>query len=201
MPLISLCGFSGAGKDTTASILINKYGYEKLSFASSLKDILSIIFGWNRNMLEGITNEDRIKRLEIDNWWVDNLGMDNISPREMMKRIGTELFRNNFHEDIWLKIVERKIQSGEKFVVTDCRFPNEIKMLQKYGNKLIFIDRNKPCWFDLYKAGVDCNQANELHESERLWIREDFDCIIDNNGTLTDLEEGIDIFISQYENK
>lgn len=30
MSIISLCGFSGAGKDTVAKILVDKYGYEKL---------------------------------------------------------------------------------------------------------------------------------------------------------------------------
>lgn len=57
MSIISLCGFSVAGKDTVAKILVDKYGYEKLSFAGAVKDVLSVLFGWDREMLEGLTEE------------------------------------------------------------------------------------------------------------------------------------------------
>jgi dephospho-CoA kinase len=55
MNIIGICGHIGSGKDTIADILIKEKGYIKLSFASSLKDAVALIFGWNRKMLEGST--------------------------------------------------------------------------------------------------------------------------------------------------
>ena len=52
--IISISGERGSGKDTIASILVDEYGFQKLAFADSVKDSLSVIFGWDRIMLEGI---------------------------------------------------------------------------------------------------------------------------------------------------
>ena len=51
--IIGLTGFIGSGKTTVAKILATEHGYRTDSFASSLKDSLSVIFGWPRDMLEG----------------------------------------------------------------------------------------------------------------------------------------------------
>lgn len=124
--------------------------------------------------------------------------MPDFTPKNMMKKIGKELFRDNFHQDIWLKVIERKLQDKKKFVITDCRFPNENKMLIKYNSKLVFIDRNRPFWFDNYKKEIDCEDTNKLHDSENLCIRENFDYIIDNNGTLEKFENEVDILINNH---
>ena len=42
--LIGICGFQGSGKDTFAQYLIDNYGFKILSFASTVKDVASIIF-------------------------------------------------------------------------------------------------------------------------------------------------------------
>jgi hypothetical protein len=65
MNIIGICGPIGSGKDTIADILIKERGYIKLSFASALKDAVSAIFGWDRNMLEGADSESRLWREQI----------------------------------------------------------------------------------------------------------------------------------------
>jgi hypothetical protein len=55
MSIIAICGFQGAGKDTLADILVNNYGFIRVSFAGAVKDVASAIFGWDREMLEGRT--------------------------------------------------------------------------------------------------------------------------------------------------
>ena len=52
MKIILLCGWAGAGKDATASILVNKYGYQRYAFADQLKDIASAIYGFPREMAD-----------------------------------------------------------------------------------------------------------------------------------------------------
>ena len=198
MVIISLCGFAGSGKDTIADILVEKYGFVKISFASALKDVISNIFGWDRKMLEGSTNEDRIKRDTVDEWWSVQLEMT-VTPRIMMQKIGTDLFRNQFNPNIWIKIVERQLSLYQNIIITDCRFPNEINMIKSRGGKLIHVDRNKPEWFDNYKNGSDLDL--DLHVSEILWIREEFSCTIENNGTIEELIPKIVLIINESNSK
>ena len=100
MTIIAICGFQGAGKDTLANILIEKYGFVKLSFAGSVKDVASCIFGWDREMLEGTTQESRKQREVIDEWWAKRLNIPHLTPRWVLQNFGTDLFRNHFHPEI-----------------------------------------------------------------------------------------------------
>jgi len=52
--IIGLVGFIGAGKGTVADILVEKHGFIKESFANSVKDAVSVIFGWDRTFLKAI---------------------------------------------------------------------------------------------------------------------------------------------------
>ncbi len=51
--LIGLVGLIGSGKDTVAERLVSHHGFVRDSFAKSLKDAVSNIFSWDREMLEG----------------------------------------------------------------------------------------------------------------------------------------------------
>lgn len=186
MVFLCICGFQGSGKDTFANYLVSNYNFVKFSFASATKDIISTLFGWNRELLEGDTIESREFREKVDPWWSDKLNIPNLTPRKTLQLIGTELFRTKFHSDIWVNCVEKKILSqiqlnpNSNIIISDCRFPNEIQMLKNLGFKLIHIKRNIPSWFDKYKLGFDCDEAMKLHESETSWIREKFDYEINN---------------------
>jgi hypothetical protein len=69
MRIVVLQGLIGSGKDSTARYLLQKYGGVKMSFASTLKDVVSVLFDWDRNLLEGDTEESREWRETIDEWW------------------------------------------------------------------------------------------------------------------------------------
>ena len=194
MSIIAICGFQGAGKDTLADILVNKFGYTRVSFAGAVKDVASAIFGWDREMLEGITKESREKREIIDDWWAKRLNIPHLTPRWVLQNFGTDLFRNHFHKDIWVACVEKKILSLDKVVITDCRFDNEIQLLRKFGGKIIHIYRNQlPDWFNDFKNGI-IEPPKNLHPSEWSWIKNDFDIEINNNSTIDDLEKKIYLF-------
>jgi hypothetical protein len=197
--IIGICGFQSSGKDTVGDLLVNKYCFKKLSFASIIKDILSIMFGWSRDKLEGSTKEDREWRETVDTWWANKLNMPQLSPRYVMRYFGTDLFRNHWHPDIWVKVVECQMSKYENIVITDCRFENEINMIKQYGGKLIHIYRELPHWFNDYKTGKDSIESSQLHPSEISWIRHPFDYEIHNNSTLMDLSNKIsDIMFRCY---
>lgn len=202
MHLIAICGFQSSGKDTFANYLVNNYGYKKFSFASATKDVLAVIFGWERTLLEGDTIESRTFRETIDPWWASKLSIPDLTPRKMLQMIGTDLFRKHFNDNIWINIVEKKIiqltnsDLTSRIIVSDCRFPNEIEMLKRLGAKLIHIQRNLPDWFEKYRGGEECEQSSKLHISEKAWIREEFNFVLINNkSTITDFESQIDEFV------
>lgn len=190
--LIVITGFCGAGKDTMAQILVDEFGYIKLSFASVLKDIVAILFDWNREMLEGLTEEHRKQREQIDIWWSNRLNIENLTPRLMLQIIGTQVFRNNFHNDIWIAILERRLLKYKKVVITDCRFQNEYEMLKKYNAKFVVIQRNdNPEWFNDLQNNKIQKPPIDIHESNWQWIKFGIKNIIFNIGDKEQLKNKI----------
>lgn len=194
--IIGICGFIGSGKDTAADFLVNFHGFRRDSFAGTLKDAVAAVFGWDRELLEGRTKEARIWREQIDPWWAERLNMPNLTPRLVLQLWGTEVCRKSFHDDIWIASVENKLRnSRDSIVISDCRFPNEIKSIKNAGGKVIWVQRGiTPHWYSIAEVAnrgdAKAQQwlKNEgIHASETAWAGTNFDAIIDNNGSLDDL--------------
>jgi hypothetical protein len=178
--MIIVCsGFSGSGKDQVAKRLIDEHNFIKISFATILKDILSILFSWERDMIEGTTNESRDWRETIDEWWSDKLNIPNFTPRWAMQNIGTDLFRKHFNPNIWIFALEKKLENfkDKNIVITDCRFENEYNFLKNitYDEiKFFYIERcEPPSWF--YNKVI----PSDLHISEYEWVK----CLLSNEYT------------------
>lgn len=194
--IIGICGFIGSGKDTAADFLVNFHGFRRDSFAGTLKDAVAAVFDWDRELLEGRTKEARAWREQVDPWWAQRLNMPNLTPRLVLQLWGTEVCRRSFHDDIWIASVENKLRnSKDSIVISDCRFPNEIKSIKAAGGKVIWVQRGiTPHWYDV---AIQANRGVEsakrfleqegIHASETAWAGTHFDAIIDNNGTLDDL--------------
>lgn len=199
--IIGVCGLIGSGKDTVADYLVEKREFKRLSFATALKDACSAIFGWDREMLEGKTNSTRMEREIVDDWWADRLGIPYFSPRYALQYVGTEVFRQHMHEDIWVHAMEKQFAKYDRIVISDVRFPNEIDMLRRNGASMWSIRRSPtPEWVEPIKkilleypldiARKEINTAYPgVHESEWAWAITQFDLDINNNRTLDDLFE------------
>ena len=204
--IIGLVGLIGSGKNSAAEYLIAAYNFKQESFASSLKDTLSCIFRWDRSKLEGISELDRTWRDQIDIWWAQRLNIPDLTPRKMLQQIGTDLFRNHFHNDIWVASLENKLQKySENIVITDCRFPNEIEAIRKLGGIIVRVKRGiEPEWFNdalylnqnpdtKYRDFLqDRLDRNNIHSSEIAWIGTEFDYILENDKSLVDLYLQVD---------
>ena len=194
--IIGICGFIGSGKDTVADYLVNFHEFRRESFASTLKDAVASVFGWDRTLLEGRTKEAREWREQVDPWWAAKLDMPTLTPRWVLQYWGTEVCRKAFHDDIWIASLENKLRnSRDNIVISDCRFPNEIESLKRAGGNIIWVQRGTlPDW---YSDAVSANQGNnvglnamkmrKIHASEWAWLGSDFDVVVDNNGSIDDL--------------
>jgi hypothetical protein len=203
---VGILGFIGSGKGTVGDIL-SDVGFEKISFASHLKDVTSVMFGWDRNLLEGDTDESREFREEVDPFWSDKLERK-FTPRLALQLMGTEVGRNVFGENIWIHSLENKIKDVSKhYVVTDVRFQNEIDWIRKQKGILIEIRRGKlPLWYNVAdKANNGCQHSIsvmkdiEIHESEWKWInKQNVDHVVRNDGTLEDLRESMILCLKMF---
>jgi hypothetical protein len=194
--IIGICGFIGSGKDTVADFLVNFHEFRRESFASTLKDSVAAVFGWDRTLLEGRTAEAREWREQVDPWWAERLDMPTLTPRWVLQYWGTEVARKSFHDDIWIASLENKLRnSKDNIVISDCRFPNEIEAIKKANGVIVWVQRGAlPEWYD---DAVSANQGNniginamklrKIHASEWAWLGSEFDHVIDNNGTIDDL--------------
>lgn len=187
--IIGLCGAQGAGKDTVGGILESKHGFVKLAFASAIKDILSALFSWPRDMLEGLTKESREWRETPNEYWSNKLAIPDFSPRRAMQIVGTDLFRNHLNQDIWINIIENKIMTlresdpNVNIVITDCRFANEFDMIRKFPEARII------------KIVKDTHvEIGATHSSENDWTNVDCE-ILQNNGSIESLGLNLDAMI------
>jgi len=199
--IIGVCGFIGSGKDTVADYLTNFHEFRRESFANSLKDAVAQVFGWDRTMLEGRTKQAREWREQVDPWWAERLNMPHLTPRWILQYWGTEVCRRAFHDDIWIASLENKLRnSTDDIVISDCRFPNEIKSIKNAGGIVIRVSRGpEPEW---YQDAVDMNAGDHgmnwaiaksrmsklsIHASETAWVGTRFDFTLDNNQSIDDL--------------
>jgi hypothetical protein len=194
--IIGICGFIGSGKDTAADYLVNFHEFRRDSFAATLKDAVASVFGWDRELLEGRTKQAREWREQVDPWWAERLNMPNLTPRWVLQWWGTEVCRKSFHDDIWIASLEARLRNTQdSIVISDCRFPNEIRAIKAAGGKVIWVQRGElPSWHIMAaKANLgDIFAAEKLkslgvHASETAWVGTSFDYIVDNNGTVDDL--------------
>ena len=199
--IIGVCGFIGSGKDTIADYLTNFHEFRRESFANSLKDAVAQVFGWDRTMLEGRTKTAREWREQVDPWWAERLNMPNLTPRWVLQYWGTEVCRKAFHDNIWIASLENKLRnSKDDIVISDCRFPNEIKSIKSAGGIVVRVKRGEdPTW---YQDAADMNAGDRcmnyaiakerikklgIHASETAWVGTKFDAVMSNNSSIDDL--------------
>lgn len=210
--IVGFVGLIGAGKDTAADFLVNFHEFRRESFASSLKDSISNIFGWDRTLLEGRTNESREWREQIDEWWAVRLNLPQLTPRWVLQYWATDVCRNTFHEDIWIASLENKMRkTSDNIVISDVRFPNEIAAIHNAGGIVIRVKRgDDPSWFN---DAIEMNSNNwplsfvakerieqlGIHSSETAWIGSNIDYVIFNDNTIDDLYNQIQTVIKNPE--
>lgn len=166
---------------------INKVGDKKfisLSFAESLKICVQALFGYDFEVLLGLTPENREKR-EIEKKSFEKCGW--LSGRQMLEYFGTDIMRNKFNLNIWIDLTQNRIKQlireGINICISDVRFDNEYHMIKSFElNRILVVYRNEK---DLEISLTD----SVSHPSKYSFVKfiQLSDIYIHNNGTLQDL--------------
>jgi hypothetical protein len=208
--IIGISGYIGSGKDTVADYLTTFKGFKRMSYAGPLKDAVASVFGWDRDMLEGTTKSSREWREQVDPWWAERLDIKHLTPRWVLQQWGTEVGRRAFHDDIWIASIENKLRTTkDNVVISDCRFPNELKSIKRSGGITIRVFRGEnPPWHDAaitfskgfystgYKDAIKILESHGVHASEYSSVGLDYDFYVDNNSTIDQLHTKIDSIVN-----
>lgn len=173
--IIGLSGVARSGKDTVADHLVENYGFRKVSFADPIREAL-----YRLNPEIDVDGYDMRLKAAVDLMGWEQLKDISTGVRGLMQRMGTEVGREMFGENIWVDTALKSIAPGEKIVITDVRFPNEADAIQATGGKLWRVER----------SGV--GPANE-HASESALDHYEFPTKLANDGTLEDLWKKVDL--------
>ena len=189
--IIGVCGLIGCGKGTVADVLVDEHGFKKISFADKLKDAVSVMFDWPREMLEGDTADSRYWREQEDTFWTQETGRK-ITPRLVLQEFSTDCMRNGFYDGIWVSFVKKTVidNPDTNFVIPDVRFENEAHVIKGLDGKVWCVKRGPdPVWFRQYQdLGIEPTDA---HPSEWRWANIPFDFNIYNEGTIDDLKSQV----------
>lgn len=167
MRLIGIAGRAGSGKTTAATMIP---GAAVVQLADPLYAGLSAMLGIPEAMLR-----DRAFKAAT----LPGIGK---SPRQLLQTLGTEWGRQAIREDIWLVMLERRIErladEGVPVVaVADVRFENEADWVRARGGEVWHVYRDVP--------------KIEGHSSERGLVLHASDRLIENTGSLDDLRAAI----------
>lgn len=115
---------------------VGKPKWIEICFADALKCVAAIIFQMDYNVLRGIGEKNRAQRDLI--YTPDYNIAGRMNGRKCLEYLGTEVFRNHFHQDIWIDAWQKKAElvrsMGINVVVSDVRFPNEFDAVMQNGD-------------------------------------------------------------------
>lgn len=178
-----------SGKTTAAKFLASEKRFLRFSFADSVKFTainLLVNIGMKEHEAHDLVffrKEEQIPVLR-----------QGVTARCLLQKLGTDFGRNLIDPDIWIKGWKYEINAQtldvDNVVVDDVRFENEFSAIREMGGKMWFVRRP----VELLPEHV---YESALHESEGMLDNAQFDCIIDNDGSLEDLHKKVELAIAE----
>lgn len=131
--IIGLFGRANSGKTTLAEYITTHYNFEELSFASALKDYVSITYDLPRDLVEGRTSESRK--------WREEFKVNDLTIRDLLVSVAET--KKKIDPNYWINIVKEQIDPNKNYVISDCRFSNEIDFIKSFPHSATINIRNK----------------------------------------------------------
>lgn len=174
MRVIAICGPKRSGKDTIAKHITEKYGYKHFKIAENLKSVCGLLFGFSHEQMEDDSKD------KVDPKY-------NISPRQAMQFVGTEMMQYKIQEllpnvgrNFWINLLLQNTKNESHIVISDMRFLHEYEALRRYDLFVIQVFK------DLHIQTLD------NHSSEIEWSKIPANIKIHNNSSIENMYKCID---------
>ena len=163
MKIIMIGGKARSGKDTFTDFLLEELKEKKacrIQISSYIKYYAMKYFGWD--------------------------GEEETKPRDLLNKLATEIIREkidpDFHINRLIQDIEVLSHFYDIFIVSDVRLPSEIEKVKEKFSDVVTVK--------LLRESDELNESQKTHITETaLDNYEGFDYVIDNNGTLNQLQE------------
>lgn len=160
---IALTAKIGAGKDTVAARLKDKYGFQQFGFGDALKRHLREIFG---------DLEPKREHYQIFG--------------QLCRKIDPKVWIKHCHRSILAS-------NAKRVVINDLRQPNEYEFCKREGFIIVRVECDENIRIERAKKRGDSFKLEDLHhETEQFVDMYDVDYVITNNGTLFSLYRQVD---------
>lgn len=180
LKLIGVHGKARSGKDTIANHLVDEHGFVRTAFADPLKAASAVLFGWPVDL----AFSDEIKGYKSPLW--------DITGRTAFQRLG-DAMKIGFGTDFWIKrwaCEYARLKDKHSIVVADVRTNAEADMIRGLGGIILHLERR----------GAGLSGLEGMHSSEAgITFNRSTDLRIENNGTLSELEDEINRIVAFIE--
>lgn len=213
---------------------LNVYGWPQKAFAHKLKEVIALLLGIPVSKLYEETFKDEIlpdrwKRYKLKDRFGTKLffndyqeaveyetaatqdhpytreGYELQNVREFMQLIGTELFREQVHPNVWVNallseyvpvddskrasmgnVIDYSACTWPNWIINDVRFPNEAKAIKARNGLILRI--NRP---------ADRTEGYHNHPSETALDNWKFDHVIENDKRIEELVYKTELFLER----
>jgi len=147
-------------------------------FADALKRACTAIFGIAPEDMETEEGKQKVtdvvwphSTLEAGQSWIphvhighhDGYHESQMTVREVLQFVGTELLRTQLDPDVWVQSIFRQpYNENDIVIIADCRFPNEAKFGKEHG-LLISIERITGLDGDGHASETSLDDYNDYH--------------------------------------
>ncbi|WP_329022577.1 MULTISPECIES: deoxynucleotide monophosphate kinase family protein [Streptomyces] len=178
----TLIGFAGAarsGKDTAASVLVER-GWQRRAFADKVRDMLYALDPVLIDRHDAFGGRGLRELVDAYGW--EKVKQVHPEVRGYHQRLGTEGGREVLGQDVWVDALFRDLDTwrGRPTVVTDVRFPNEAEAIKSRGGLVVLLHRPGQLLID----GSDHVSENALGG----WA---FDATVINGGDIGSLRRSV----------
>jgi len=193
---VAISGQARTGKNTLAQMIVdNGLPNHKLILGDPQYKVVAVADPIKNMVMQMVPNADpeclwgqselRSKTIPGD---LKDLDGAPLTYRRALMDMGS--LGRKYHPDIWLNALVQdayKNQSLKAYIVSDVRFPNEINYLKEHGFHMIRLKR------------LGTPQIDDVSETAQLGIPDSFfDDVIENDGTLSDLNQRAEIIVHKF---
>jgi hypothetical protein len=175
--ILLLSGWAGSGKDAAAALLVEEMGFERLAFADGLKEDVSRLHGIPLHVFHDRCAKDKTLSESTKK-----------TPRGLLLEHALMIRATN--PDTYSQRIATQIISGpgRRYVISDWRYKREYEHLHTCLGSTARLLRAR-----IQRAGITPTDDPSEHDLKG----ESFDFVIQNDGCISDLRDGLKTLLRQ----